>query len=110
VDAGWLRVRDTGVEVRVRVVPGARSEGIAGFYGDRLRVRVRDAATDGKANEALLALLARTARVATAQARIVTGRRDRSKTVLLVCPDPVAAAERLRRAATAAVDKTRSHT
>jgi uncharacterized protein YggU (UPF0235/DUF167 family) len=103
--AGWLVVREGGIEVRVRVAPRGAHEGIDGFYGDRLRVRLTAPPVGGAANDALLRLLARAARTAPGRGRIVTGLRDRSKTVLLGCDDPTAAARRLHAAVGAAVDK-----
>ena len=108
--AGWLRIRETGIEVRVRVVPRGCAERIEGFYGDRLRVRLNAPPTDNQANEALVRLLARAARTAPSAGRIVAGGRDRSKTVLLGCADAAAAAERLRQAVQGAIDKQRSRT
>ena len=102
---GWLRVREHGIEIRVRVVPRASKERIVGFYGDRLRVRLTAAPTEGEANAALLRLLARVARVPPSRGRIVSGSKDRSKTVLLECPEPRKCAELLRDAVVAAIDK-----
>ena len=102
---GWLRLRERGIEVRVRVVPRASRERIEGFYGDRLRVRLTAVPEGGEANEALIRLLARAARVPTSGGRIVAGAKDRSKTVLLECGEPRHSAERLRAAVAAAIDK-----
>ena len=108
--SGWLRVREGGLEVRVRVVPRSSRERLEGFYGDRLRVRLTAAPSEGEANAALIRLLARTARVPPSQGRIVVGQRERSKTVLLLCREPAAAAERLRSAVAVAVDKKAGRT
>jgi hypothetical protein len=43
----------------VRVTPGARDSAIAGWQGDVLRVRVREKAEKGRANEAVAKLLAK---------------------------------------------------
>jgi uncharacterized protein (TIGR00251 family) len=107
---GWLRLREGGIEVRVRVVPRAADARFEGFYGDRLRVRLDAPPTDGQANDALVRFLARAARVPPSGGGIVAGARDRSKTVLLACNDAAAAAERLRAAVQAAIDKQRGRT
>jgi uncharacterized protein YggU (UPF0235/DUF167 family) len=101
-------LRASGVEVRVRVVPRGSQERIEGFYGDRLRVRLTAVPEGGHANEALIRLLARAARVAPSRGRVVAGSRDRSKTVLLEADEPRKAADSLRRAVAAAVDKRSS--
>lgn len=45
-DGVWLRLR-------VKAVPGARREGIAGVLGDRLKVRVSQPPEGGRANQAI---------------------------------------------------------
>ena len=50
---------DSGVVIRVKAVPGARSDAIAGLLGDRLKVRVSAPAEGGKANAAICACVAR---------------------------------------------------
>lgn len=44
--------------LRVKVVPGASNDVISGWLGDELKVRLRQPPEDGKANRALLVLLA----------------------------------------------------
>jgi uncharacterized protein YggU (UPF0235/DUF167 family) len=43
----------------VRVTPGARDSTVTGWQGDVLRVRVREKAEKGRANEAVAKLLAK---------------------------------------------------
>ncbi len=104
----WLRVRLSGVEVRVRLSPRSSRVRIDGFYGDRLKVRLTDPPVGGAANKALIRLLAKAAGVPPSRGRIVLGATDRSKTVLLECDDPRRAAEALRRAVTAALSRRSS--
>jgi hypothetical protein len=106
---GWLRLRDRGLELRVRVMPGTSRVGFDGLYGDRLKVRITAPPVGGAANEALIRFIARALRVAPSRGRVVAGARDRSKTLLFECEDPAAAAERLR-AVLAAVDKRSTRT
>ena len=47
------RTVEGGVEIGLRVSPGARCDRIQGRYGDRLKVQVRAPPEDGKANRAL---------------------------------------------------------
>lgn len=47
-----------GVRLRLRVVPGARRDAILGPHGEALRVAVRAVAEKGRANEAVVRLLA----------------------------------------------------
>jgi len=75
-----------------------------------LKVRLTAPPVGGAANAALLKLLAKLAGFAPSHARIVAGTRDRSKTVLIECPDPALVAARLRRLIGAVIDKQASRT
>ncbi len=44
--------------IRIKVVPGATANGIAGVLGDRLKVRVSAPAEGGRANKAVCAVIA----------------------------------------------------
>ena len=92
----WIRLRERGVELRVRLSPCSAREGAAGMHGDRIKIRLTAAPVDGLANQALVRFLAKKARMPANAIRIVAGQRSRSKTVLLVCDDPRALAARLR--------------
>jgi len=57
----WLRAitgKDGRVRLAVRVQPGARRAAVLGPYGDRLKVAVKAPPVDGKANAALIKLIA----------------------------------------------------
>jgi uncharacterized protein (TIGR00251 family) len=69
--------------LRLRVGPGASRPGVVGRYGDRWKVRVAEPPEHGKANEAVVALLASTLELSEADVEIVGGRASRDKTVLL---------------------------
>lgn len=88
-----------GVRVRIRLSPRASRHAIAGIVEDGsggalLKVAVTAAPVDGAANEALLALLARTWRLPKRALSIVAGASDRTKTIL-VTGDPQALLTRL---------------
>jgi uncharacterized protein (TIGR00251 family) len=65
----------------VRVTPRASQDKIAGWEGDVLRVRVTAPPVEGRANEALLRLLARALDVPKSRLRLVGGQRQRNKVV-----------------------------
>ena len=71
------------LHLHLKVVPGASRAGLAGPYGDRLKVRVTAAAESGKANKAVLALLADTLGVAPGTLSLVRGASLPLKTVEL---------------------------
>lgn len=54
----WMSVDGADVLVRVKAVPGASRDAIAGVLGDRLKVRVAAPPEAGKANTAIAELLA----------------------------------------------------
>jgi uncharacterized protein (TIGR00251 family) len=65
----------------VKAVPGSRMDSITGAVGDAIKIRLRASAIDGKANRALLSLLARHLDLRTRDIRLVTGRTTRLKTI-----------------------------
>lgn len=67
--------------ITVRLTPHAGSNAIHGWDGDELRVRVARPPVDGKANQALLKLLARALGVAPSRLAIVSGATARTKVI-----------------------------
>lgn len=65
----------------LRVSPGARRDEIVGRHGDAWKVRVAAPADRGRANEALLALLARALGLPPGQVRLVAGATSRDKVI-----------------------------
>ena len=63
----------SATRLAVKVVPGASREGIAGWLGDTLKVRVTAPAEQGKANAAVEALLAEALGIAKDRVRIASG-------------------------------------
>jgi len=55
--SAFAREVEGGIELRIKVVPGASRSEIAGVLGDRLKVRVAAPAESGKANRAAIELL-----------------------------------------------------
>ena len=75
-----------GTVLRLRVQPGARREGIGGAHGDALKIAVTAPPEGGRANEAVLALLARLLGVPRRDVRILSGASSREKRVLVALP------------------------
>lgn len=94
----WIRTRERGVEIRVRLSPRASRNGVHGFYGDRLRVRLTAPPVGGAANQALVRFLSGLAGLPPSSGTVVRGVRDRSKTVLLLCQSPQEVMARLETA------------
>ena len=69
--------------VRVRVSPGARRGGVAGRVGEVWKLRVTAPAEGGRANEAVVRLLADTMEVPRRSISLVSGHAARDKVVEL---------------------------
>jgi uncharacterized protein (TIGR00251 family) len=67
--------------LRVKVVPGAKRDGIVGPLGDRLKVRVSAPPEGGKANAAVCALVAAALGIKPAAVRVVQGHASPEKTL-----------------------------
>lgn len=77
--------------LRVRLRPGASKDELLGFRDDVLQARVTAPPVDGRANDALRKLLARTLRIAPSKVAIVRGERSRDKLVAIEGMDGEAA-------------------
>jgi uncharacterized protein YggU (UPF0235/DUF167 family) len=80
-------------------VPGTSRPGVVGRYGDGWKVRVTAPAEAGKANAAVLDLLAETLELPRRDLEITAGRSSRDKTVALEGLAPEAVDARLTSAA-----------
>jgi uncharacterized protein (TIGR00251 family) len=88
----WIRAVPGGCELRLKVVPGASREQVAGPLGDRLKVRVAAPPEGGKANRAVCGLIAA---LTGARAEVAAGHGSPEKTVRIAA-DPAAVAARLQ--------------
>ena len=70
-----------GVTFAVRVVPRASRNEIVGVHGDALKVRLTAPPVEGRANEALIAFLAKRLGVRKSQVEIVAGATSRRKMI-----------------------------
>lgn len=95
---------ESTTRLRLRVSPGAGRAGIVGRHGDAWKVRVTAPPEDGRANEAVLRLLAETLSVPRAALTLVSGHGARDKIVAL---DGVGPAQIERRLASATSDRGR---
>ncbi|MGH3065991.1 MAG: DUF167 domain-containing protein [Gaiellaceae bacterium] len=68
--------------LRLRVVPSARRPGIVGRHGDAWKVRVSAPPEAGKANDAVLDLLARTLDLPRRDIELAGGKTSRDKVVV----------------------------
>lgn len=71
------------VKLDLKIVPGAATEGLAGWLGDRLKIRVRAPADKGKANAAVLALLAEALDIPMSSIWLISGQSSAQKQVAI---------------------------
>jgi uncharacterized protein (TIGR00251 family) len=85
--------------VRLRVAPGAMRAGVVGRHGDAWKVRVTAPAEGGRANDAVVRLLADTFGLPRSAVTLVSGHSARDKIVELAGIEPEAIERRLSSAA-----------
>jgi uncharacterized protein len=71
------------IRLRLRVSPGANTTALVGQHGDAWKIRVAAPPEDGKANEAVLRLLADRLELPRGSVRLVSGASARDKIVEL---------------------------
>ncbi len=82
-------------QISVWLTPGAHEDKVLGWQDGSLRVHVAAPPVDGKANDALLQLLARELNVAQGNVRLVSGHTSRRKLVAVGGVTRAEAQERL---------------
>lgn len=68
-------------DLKIKVVPNASKSAVVGWMGDTLKVRIQAVPEDGKANKALLALLAKELDLPKHSVELLTGDTSRDKRV-----------------------------
>lgn len=81
-----LQIKEVNGDVffKVRVLPRASKECVAGIYDDAIKIRLTAVPLEGKANEACRAFLAKTLGVPRSRVEIFSGHTSRNK-VIKVC-------------------------
>ena len=87
--------RDGNVLLSVHVQPGARTTEVVGRHGDALKVRIAAPPVDGKANRAVLALIAETFDTPVSNVELAAGASNRRKRIKISGLTAEAARERL---------------
>ena len=75
----WLRACTGGFSIEVHVQPGARRSQVLGIHGDRLKVAVLAPPTDGRANAAVIQLIAERLDCRPSAVRVAAGACSRDK-------------------------------
>ena len=79
---GCLKATDNGVEITVKVVPGASRDRIMGLLGDALKIQVSAPPERGKANAAVAKLLADALGLNSRSVSVISGMTSPRKTVM----------------------------
>jgi uncharacterized protein len=94
----------SSTRLQLRVSPGAARSGVVGRHGVAWKLRVAAAPEDGKANAAVIRLLAETLGIPARDLEIVSGHGSRDKTVALAGIGPDETERLLARASSAGKD------
>lgn len=92
-----LEARDGKTIIRVKAVPGASRASIDGLLADRIKIRVSAPPEGGKANSALLSLLATELGVRKGDLSVIAGSSSPKKSILVEALDPSEVDSCLRR-------------
>lgn len=84
----WADARTNEVILHVRLQPRARREGIVGVVGQRLKLCVTAPPEAGRANAAVLTMIARLTEVSATAVTIVRGASSRDKTIRIAAAEP----------------------
>jgi len=72
-----------GLYLNVHAQPGARRPQLRGLHGDAVKIAIGEAAQDGKANRAIVRLIAKSLDMSASAVEITSGMTARRKRVLL---------------------------
>ena len=70
-----------GARVKLHVHPGAKRNGISGFFGDSIKFDLQTPPIDGKANAALFKILAKMLKCSKSSIALISGETSRDKTL-----------------------------
>ncbi|MCL1815856.1 MAG: DUF167 domain-containing protein [Treponema sp.] len=79
----WFRIDGERLQLNIKVVPGSSRTEFAGVNNGRLRIRIAAIPEDGRANNELIAFLAKFLNCAKKEIVLQSGERSRQKTLSL---------------------------
>jgi len=82
---------DGNLLLRVKVQPKASNNEFCELLGERLKIRITAAPTDGKANQQLLQFLAKQFKVSKSQVHLLSGESSRDKRFMIIAPTQIPA-------------------
>ena len=81
--SSWYRKTGDGWLIAIHAQPGAKKSAVAGLHGVALKIRIAAPPVEGKANETLIAFLAKALGVPRRAVSIVKGESSREKLLLV---------------------------
>ena len=81
--AGLISEGKDGLYLQVHAQPGAKQAALRGLHGDAVKVAVKEAAQDGKANAAIEAFVAESLGLPKSAVEVTSGHTSRSKRLFI---------------------------
>ena len=81
--ANWYTETSEGIILNVRAQPRSSRAGVEGLIGDAVKVRIRSAPVDGKANKELIETLSDALDLPKASVRFKSGETSKTKRILV---------------------------
>ena len=82
----WLKQTPNGITLTLHCQPGAKQTKVVGTYDDCLKISLQAPALENKANELLLAWLAKQLKIPQKQIQFVSGQNSRKKHLEIWAP------------------------
>ncbi len=79
----WLKESEDGIIIAIHAKPGAKTDAVAGLFGERLKIALAAPPVDGKANAKLAAFLAAKLGVTKSAVKLISGETGRDKRVAI---------------------------
>ena len=100
-----ITLTPSGVTLRVRIQPRSSQDRIAGLHAGTVKITLTAPPVEGKANERLIAFLARKLKLPKSALTILSGHTSRDKQVHISSPDPTGTVLDLKRLLAILIDK-----
>ncbi len=79
----YLIVGHSGVYLHIHAQPGAKQAALRGLHGDAVKIAVKEAPQDGKANKAIEAFIAKSFGLSKSSVSVTSGQTSRAKRVFI---------------------------
>lgn len=86
-EPSWYRRTGSGWFVNVHAQPGARKSEVVGLHGGSIKIRVASPPVNGRANEALIAFVAKALGLPNISVSLARGETSRRKTLHIAAQD-----------------------